>query len=99
MTQKRLPGKPGKLFWPVSACEESEWRLARALVSVPVSGPVGFRRSGSSFCQQNTISRLGRLNLLHPKVVDLALPYSQCYVHAIWYTNTSKLITYRYGVQ
>ena len=38
-------------------------------------------------------------DLLHPKVVDLAPPYSQCYGHAIRYTNTSKLITYRYGAR
>ena len=46
---------------------------------------------------ENTISRLGGLDLLHPKVVDLAPPYSQCYGHAIRYTNTSKLITYQYS--
>ena len=95
---KLLPGKPSKLFQPVCVREESEWRLVRTPVSVPVKGPVGFWRSDSSGCQQNTISQLGGLDLLHPKVVNLAPPYSQCYSHAIWYTNTSKLITYRYGV-
>ena len=99
MTQKLLPGEPGKLFWPVCMREESEWRPVRAPVLVPVLGPVGFLRSSSSGCQQNTISRLGRLNLLHLKVVDLAPPYSQCYGHAIWCTNTGKLITCQYGVR
>ena len=42
----------------------------------------------ASSCQQNTISRLGGLSLLHQKVVDLAPPYSQCYSAAICYTNT-----------
>ena len=97
--RKLLLGEPGKLFQPVCAREESEWRLVMTLVSVPVKGPVRFRRSGSSGCQQNTISRLGGLDLLHPKVVDLAPPYSQCYGHMIWYMYTSKLITYRYGIQ
>ena len=45
----------------------------------------------ASDCQQNNISRLGRLNLLHQKVVDLAPPYSQCYGTAIWYTKVLSL--------
>ena len=45
-----VTGEPGKLFQPVCICEESEWRPVRTLVSVPVSDPVRFQRSGSSGC-------------------------------------------------
>ena len=43
--------------------------------------PVGSRQEDTvaSGCQQNTISRLGGLDLLHQKVLDLAPPYLQCY--------------------
>ena len=85
--RKLLPGKHGKLFWPVYAHEGPEQRLVRAPVSVPVKLPVGFRRSGSSGSQQNTFSRLGWLDLLHPKVVDLAMPYSQHHGHVLRYMN------------
>ena len=69
--RKLLPGKPGKLFLPVYACEGPERRPVRAPVSVLVKLPVGFGRSGSSGSQQNIFSKLGGLNLLHSKVVDL----------------------------
>ena len=87
--RKPLPGEPGKLFQPVYACKGPEQRPVRAPVSVPVKLSVRFRRSGSSGSQQNTFSRLGGLDLLHPKVVDLALPYLQSHGHALRYTNTS----------
>ena len=50
---------------------------------------VGSRQEdmAASGCQQNNTSKLGGLDLLHQKVVDLAPPYSQCYGTAIWYTN------------
>ena len=31
-----VAGEPGKLFWPVCVCEESEWRPVRAPVLVLV---------------------------------------------------------------
>ena len=88
--QKLLPGEPGKPFRPVYAHEGPEQRPVRAPVSVPVKLLVGFWRSGSSGSQQNIFSRLGGLDLLHPKVVDLAPPYSQCHGHVLQYTNTFK---------
>ena len=47
----------------------------------PWAVPVGPHQEdmAASGCQQNTISRSGGLDLLHQKVVDLALPYPQCY--------------------
>ena len=45
----------------------------------------------ASSCQQNSTSKLGRLDLLHQKVVDLVPPYSQCYGAAIWYMNALNL--------
>ena len=85
-----VTGEPSKLLRPVCICKESEWRPVRTPVSVPVWDPVRLWRSSSSGCLLNTISRLGRLDLLHPKVVDLAPPYSQCNGHTIWHTNTRK---------
>ena len=41
----------------------------------------------ASGCKQNNTSKLGRLDLLHPKIVDIAPPYSQYYGTAIWYMN------------
>ena len=86
--RKLLPGLAQQTFWPVCACEEPEWRLVRTPVSVPVMLPVRLRRSGSSSSQQNTFSNLGGLDLLHPKVVDLAPPYSQCHAHVLRYMST-----------
>ena len=85
---KLLPGLAWQTFRPDYTCEEPEWRPVRTPVSVPVTLPVGLRRSGSSSSQQNTFSNLGRLDLLHPKVVDLALPYSQHHAHMLQYTST-----------
>ena len=58
------------MFRPDYAHEEPERRPVRTLVSVLVMLPVGLQRSG-------TFSNSGGLGLLHPKVVDLAPPYSQ----------------------
>ena len=51
--------------------------------------PVGSLQEdmAASGCKQNNTSKLGRLDLLHQKVVDLAPPYLQCYGAVIWYTN------------
>ena len=86
--RKLLLGLARQMFWPDYAREEPEWRPVRTPVSVPVMLPVRLRRSGSSSSQQNTFSNSGGLDLLHPKVVDLALPYSQCHAHPLWYTST-----------
>ena len=71
-----------------AAHEEPQWRPVRTLVSFPVMSLVGLRRSGSSGSQQNTFSNSGRLDLLHPEVVDLAPPYSQHHANALRYTST-----------
>ena len=86
--RKLLPGRVRQTFWPDYAREEPERRLVRTPVSVPVMLPVRLRRSGSSGSQQNTFFNSGGLDLLHPKVVDLAPPYSQCHAHALRYTST-----------
>ena len=86
--QKLLPGLAQQTFQPDYAHEKPEQRPVRALVLVPVMLLVGFRRSGSFSSQQNTFSNLGGLDLLHPKVVDLAPPYSQHPTHTLWYTST-----------
>ena len=86
--RKLLPGLAQQTFWPDYACEEPEQRLVRTLASVPVMLLVGLRRSGSSGSQQNTFSNSGGLDLLHPKVVDLAPPYSQRYAHVLRSTST-----------
>ena len=86
--QKLLPGLARQTFQPDYACEEPEQRPVRTAVSVPVMLPVGLRRSGSSGSQQNTFSNSGGLDLLHPKVVDLAPPYSQHHAQALRYTST-----------
>ena len=86
--RKFLPGLARQMFRPDYAHEEPERRLVRTPVSVPVMLPVGLRRSGSSGSQQNTFSNSGGLNLLHPKVVALAPPYSQRHAHMLWYTST-----------
>ena len=85
---KLLPGLARQTFRLDYAPEEPEQRPVRTPVSVPVTLLVGLRRSGSSSSQQNTFSNLGGLDLLHPKVVDLAPPYSQCHAHVLWYTST-----------
>ena len=86
--RKLLPGLARQMFQPDYACEEPDRRLVRALVSVLVMLPVRLQRSGSSGSQQNTFFNLGGLDLLHPKVVDLAPPYSQCHVHVLRYMST-----------
>ena len=86
--QKLLPGLAQQTFRPVYAREEAEQRPVRTPVSVPVTLPVGLWRSGSSSSQQNTFSNSGGLNLLHPKVVYLAPPYSQRHAHVLQYTST-----------
>ena len=86
--RKLLPGLARQMFRPDHAREEPERRPVRTLVSVPVMLPVGLQRSGSSGSQQNTFSNLGGLDLLHPKVVDLAPPYSQHHAHVLRYTST-----------
>ena len=86
--RKLLPSLARQTFRPDYAHEEPEQRLVRAPVSVPVMLPVGLRRSGSSGSQQNTYLNSGGLDLLHPKVVDLAPTYSQRHVHMLRYTST-----------
>ena len=86
--RKLLPGLAWQMFRPDYTCEEPERRLVRTPISVLVMLLVGLQRSGSSGSQQNTFSNLGGLNLLHPKVVDLAPPYSQHHAHALRYTST-----------
>ena len=86
--QKLLPGLARQTFRPEYAHEEPEWRPVRAPVSVLVMLLGGLRRSGSSDSQQNTFFNSGGLDLLHPKVVDLAPPYSQHHIHVLWYTST-----------
>ena len=86
--RKLLPGLARQTFRPDYTREEPEQRLVRTLVSVPVMLLVGLWRSGSSGSQQNTFSNSGGCNLLHPKVVDLASPYSQRHAHALWYMST-----------
>ena len=82
--RKLLLGLARQTFRPDYAREEPEWRP----VSFLVMSLVGLRRSGSSGSQQNTFSNSGGLDLLHPKVVDLAPPYSQHHAHVLWYTST-----------
>ena len=86
--RKLLLGLARQTFRPDYAREEPERRPVRTPVSVLVMLLVGLRRSGSSGSQQNTFSNLGGLDLLHPKVVDLAPPYSQRHAHALWYIST-----------
>ena len=86
--RKLLLGLAWQTFRPDYTCEEPEQRPVRTPVSVLVTLLVGLRRSGSSGSQQNTFSNSGGLDLLHPKVVDLALPYSQHHAHMLWYTST-----------
>ena len=86
--QKLLPGLARQTFQPDYAHEEPERRPVRTPVSDLVTLPVSFQRSGSSSSQQNTFSNLGGLDLLHPKVVDLALPYSQHHAQVLRYTST-----------
>ena len=86
--RKLLLGLARQTFWPDYAREEPEQRPVRTLVSVPVMLPVRLRRSGSSGSQQNTFSNSGGLDLLHPKVVDLAPPYSQHHAQVLQYTST-----------
>ena len=86
--RKLLLGLAWQTFRPDYAREEPEQRLVRTPVSVQVMLPVGLRRSGSSSSQQNTFSNSGGFDLLHPKVVDLAPPYSQHHTHGLQYTST-----------
>ena len=86
--RKLLPGLARQMLRPDYAHEEPERRPVRAPVSVPVMLPVGLQRSGSSGSQQNTFFNSGGLDLLHPKVVDLAPPYSQHHVYMLRYTST-----------
>ena len=87
IARKLLPGQARQTFQPDYACEEPEWRPVRTPVSVLVKLLVGLWRSGSSGSQQNTFSNSGGLDLLHPKVVDLAPPYSQHCAHVLQYTS------------
>ena len=86
--QKLLLGLARQTFRPDYAHEEPERRPVRTPVSILVMLLVRLQRSGSSGSQQNTFSNSGGLDLLHPKVVDLAPPYSQHHTHALWYTST-----------